>query len=124
MFFPPSALAILISTRFTEVALIAASAAIIIDGEVVGNVTTANNLRIGKGAFVKAKIEAKNAYIAGKIIGNITVQDKLKLTDTASIKGNINAKLLDIEQGASLVGQCKVSSNDELIEEKQVKENK
>ncbi|MFW0862693.1 MAG: bactofilin family protein [Candidatus Komeilibacteria bacterium] len=87
---------------------------IIIDGEVVGNISTANNLRIGRGAVVKAKIDAKNAYIAGKVTGNVTVKDKLKITDSATIKGNVTAKLLDVEQGASLVGQCKVDPGNEV----------
>lgn len=87
---------------------------IIIDGEVVGNISTANNLRVGKGAVVKAKIDAKNAYIAGKIVGNVTVKDKLKITETASIKGNIAARILEVEQGASLIGQCKVESTSEI----------
>jgi len=87
---------------------------IIIDGEVVGNISTANNLRIGKGAVVKAKIDAKNAYIAGKVTGNVTVKDKLKVTDSASIKGNVTAKFLDVEQGAILVGQCKVDPGSEV----------
>lgn len=86
---------------------------IIIDGEVVGNISTQNNLRIGKGAVVKAKIDAKNAYISGKVIGNVTVKDKLKITETATIKGNVTAKVLEMEQGASLVGQCKVDPKPE-----------
>ena len=86
---------------------------IIIDGEVVGNISTSNNLRVGKGAVVKAKIDAKNAYIAGRIVGNVTVKDKLKITETASIKGNVTARLLEIEQGASLVGQCRVNPKSE-----------
>ncbi|MBL7021975.1 polymer-forming cytoskeletal protein [Patescibacteria group bacterium] len=83
---------------------------IIIDGEVVGNISTANNLRIGKGAVVKAKIDAKNAYISGKVIGNVSVKDKLKITESATIKGNVSAKILEVEPGASLIGQCKVTS--------------
>jgi len=87
---------------------------IIIDGEVVGNISTSNNLRIGKDAVVKAKIDAKNAYISGKIIGNITVKDKLKITESAYIKGNVTAKVLEVEPGASLTGQCRVSSKSEV----------
>jgi cytoskeletal protein CcmA (bactofilin family) len=85
---------------------------IIIDGEVVGNISTASNLRIGKGAVVKAKVDAKNAYIAGKIIGNVTVKEKLKITETSSIKGNVTAKVLEVKPGALLVGQCKIIPKD------------
>jgi len=97
---------------------------IIIDGEVVGNISTQNNLRIGKGAVVKAKIDAKNAYISGKVIGNVTVKDKLKITETATIKGNVTAKILEMEQGASLVGQCKVDPRPEDKVQAPTKETK
>jgi len=98
---------------------------IIIDGQVVGNISTSNNLRIGKGAIVKAKIDAKNAYISGKVVGNVSVKEKLKITESASIKGNISAKILEIEQGASLIGQCKVEpKNDSKASTPTTKETK
>jgi cytoskeletal protein CcmA (bactofilin family) len=77
---------------------------IIVDGEVVGNIKTKNNLRISKGSKVKAEIIAKNAYVAGQVVGNITVKEKLQITAEAQVKGNITASLIMIETGAKLNG--------------------
>lgn len=88
---------------------------IIIDGSVNGNIKTKNNLKIGKGAKVKAEISAKNAFIAGVVTGNITVQEKLHITSDAEIKGNVSASLIMVELGAKLNGQCKISPQQETI---------
>jgi len=91
---------------------------IIVDGEVIGNIKTKNNLRIGKGARVKAEVVAKNAYVAGQVNGNITVKEKLQVTAEAQIKGNITASLLVVEMGAKLNGQCKMLDEVTLANEK------
>lgn len=91
---------------------------IIIDGQVIGNIKTKNNLKIGPTAIVKAEISAKNAYISGSVTGNVTILEKLYLTEKCSIKGNLNTHSLTIEQGAKFNGQCLMTDGEKVIEEK------
>ncbi|PIZ98376.1 MAG: cell shape determination protein CcmA [Candidatus Komeilibacteria bacterium CG_4_10_14_0_2_um_filter_37_10] len=92
---------------------------IIIDGQVIGNIKTKNNLKIGISAVVKAEITAKNAYISGSVTGNINIMEKLYLTEKSVIKGNVKATVLTIEQGAKFNGQCQmVDLNAPVVEEK------
>ncbi|MFW0838162.1 MAG: bactofilin family protein [Candidatus Komeilibacteria bacterium] len=97
---------------------------IIIEGEVIGNIKTKNNLKIGEGSKVKAEVHAKNAFIAGSIVGNITVEEKLHITSQASVKGNVSAKLLMVELGATLNGQCNVVEETAAKTTKESEENK
>lgn len=91
---------------------------IIIDGEVIGNIKTKGNLRIGRGARVKAQVQAKNAYISGNVVGNVVVKEKLQITHEAKIRGNITANLLMVELGAKLNGSCKMVDDATVLEPK------
>ncbi len=89
---------------------------LIIEGTVVGNLVTNNNLRIGPGAVVEAEIKAKNAFIAGKVKGNVTIKGKLELTSTAQIVGNVRTTVLSVESGGVINGQLNMSAAVEKVE--------
>lgn len=78
---------------------------LVIEGVVVGNVRTNNNLTIGPEAVVEAEIKAKNAFIAGKVKGNVTLKGKLDLTSSGQIIGNVKAAVLSVETGGIINGQ-------------------
>ena len=106
---------------------------LIIEGILVGNLQTKNNLKIGQNAIVEAEVKANNAFISGKVKGNISVKGKLEVTSTAVILGDIKAQIISIESGALLKGKLempveinkneslKIKNNDLLEEE--VEEN-
>ncbi len=77
---------------------------LIIEGMLVGNLNTKNNLKIGQGAVVEAAVKANNAFIAGKVKGNVTIKGKLDLTSSAVVVGDIKAALISIESGAIVQG--------------------
>jgi len=96
-----------------------------IDGQVVGNVQTSQNLAVGEQAVISANVKALNAVIAGKIKGNITVDEALEITETGQIEGDITAKIISIAPGAIFRGQCQMplSANQETaIEVEEVTE--
>ncbi|HLC64281.1 MAG TPA: polymer-forming cytoskeletal protein [Patescibacteria group bacterium] len=78
---------------------------VIVEGIVVGNLTTKNHLKVGKGARVQAKVTAQSAFIAGEIIGNITAEERIELTASARVKGDITTNSLSIEKGARVNGK-------------------
>lgn len=77
---------------------------LIIEGMLVGNLSTKNNLKIGQGAVVEAAVKANNAFIAGRVKGNITIKGKLDITGSAIIVGDVKASLISIESGAIIQG--------------------
>lgn len=94
---------------------------LIIEGILIGNLQTKNNLKIGQNAVVEAEIKANNAFISGKVKGNITVKGKLEITSTAIILGDIKAQILSIESGALLKGKLDMPVGNIKNEELQTK---
>ena len=68
-----------------------------IAGKIKGNIATTGDVVIEESGYVEGTIKTKNATIAGKINGDIECSEKLK------------AKLLVIQCGAKLKGNCDVS---------------
>ncbi|MBU1202614.1 polymer-forming cytoskeletal protein [Patescibacteria group bacterium] len=95
---------------------------LVIEGILVGNLQTKNNLKIGQNAVVDANIKANNAFISGKVRGNINVKGKLEITGTAMILGDIKAQIISIESGALLKGTLDMPIGNISTEEP--KENK
>ncbi len=90
---------------------------LIIEGMLVGNLTTKNNLKIGQGAVVEATVKANNAFIAGHVRGNISIKGKLDITSSAVIVGDIKATILSIEAGALIQGNISMPSGEVVREE-------
>jgi len=84
---------------------------VIIDGEVVGNIKTEDDINIGAQAKIIASIIARSGIIAGEVKGNIRVKDRLDILSTANIKGDVSASILSIEAGANLNGKCSIGEN-------------
>lgn len=83
---------------------------VLVQGVVNGSLKTKGNLRVEKGARVKADVEALNAVVDGVIKGNITIQDNLQIGGTATVEGDIVTKVISVEPGAVLNGHCLVSA--------------
>jgi cytoskeletal protein CcmA (bactofilin family) len=96
---------------------------LIIEGILIGNLQTKNNLKIGQNAIVEAEIRANNAFISGKIKGNITVKGKLEITSTAIILGDIKAQIISIESGALLKGKLEMPVGNLKSEDLKTKDN-
>ena len=91
---------------------------IVVEGEVVGSLKTEKHLRIGQNAKVKADVKASEALISGNVDGNITVDGKLELTESARVTGDIKSKVLIIQPGALLNGNCTMEGGVNLVEKK------
>ena len=84
-----------------------------IAGKIKGNIETTGDVVIENSGFVEGVIKSKNATIAGKINGDIECSEKLVLESKSLFSGNIKTKLLVIECGAKLSGNCQVSTEKE-----------
>lgn len=80
---------------------------LIFDGSIQGNINSKGSLTIGENASVKGDLKAVNAVIEGKVNGNGNFSS-CRLSPTSVITGSVNTTSLQMEEGASLEGQCKV----------------
>jgi cytoskeletal protein CcmA (bactofilin family) len=80
---------------------------LIFDGSIKGNITSKGSLTIGQNASVNGNLKAEKAVIEGKIVGNGDF-NSCRLSPTSVISGSVNTVSLQMEEGASLEGQCKV----------------
>lgn len=85
---------------------------LVIEGMLIGNLQTKNNLKIGQNAIVEAEVKANNAFVSGKVKGNVSVKGKVEITATAVILGDIKAQIISIESGALVQGRLIMPTRD------------
>ena len=81
-----------------------------VDGCIRGNVRCQNKVVIGPDGHVEGNIESSVVDVMGKITGNIDVKELIILRSTSFIEGDIHAACLQVEQGARLLGRCKMKA--------------
>ncbi len=89
---------------------IVSSSGILIEGEVIGNISCSAQVKIGSSGKVKGNLVCLNAEIEGALDGELTIENLLILRSTARIKGDIEALKLNIEEGAFFEGACVMRS--------------
>lgn len=77
-----------------------------IDGKLDGNVKTSGKVVIGKGGYIKGKVECVNADIEGNFNGELIVNDLLALKASAVIEGTVSVTKLSVEPGATFNASC------------------
>lgn len=94
-----------------------------IEGVVIGSVKADGDLSVTETARIEANVVASNAVIAGEIKGDLSTSEKLELLSTAKIHGNISCRVLSVEAGAMISGNCQVAQEKAQVRER-VKEAK
>ncbi len=65
---------------------------------------------------IDGNISSAEADIAGKVEGTIKVSNKLSLRQTAIVGGDIFTKILIVEEGAQINGNCRMGALDTKID--------
>jgi cytoskeletal protein CcmA (bactofilin family) len=88
-----------------------------IDGEVVGEIVSENELIIGREGKVEANINTTNATIAGNFKGEMIVSGEIEITATGKFTGNLTQKdaLLTVAKGGIFKGQILISENQDIF---------
>lgn len=81
-----------------------------IDGEVLGNVTSASKVVIGANGKVKGNLSCTDADIEGYVEGIIKTDNLLSLRAQANVTGEISTAKIQIDEGAKFSGNCKMSN--------------
>lgn len=89
---------------------------LLVDGRVEGNITSHDDVYVGKTAVVNGNIMAKNVYIFGVVQGNITSDGAVYLSVSSKLFGNVHAQSFKIEKGSIYKGSCETSDHAEDVE--------
>ena len=84
---------------------------VVIDGEVIGTITTSASLRVGETARIQANVTAQSAVVAGEIVGNIQAFERLELLETSKVQGDIETRQISIASGATINGRITMSDS-------------
>jgi len=81
-----------------------------VDGEVVGNVSSAAKVVIGATGYIKGNLTCAEADIEGRVEGVLKIDGLLTLRSNANIEGEITTGKFQVEEGARFSGNCKMSN--------------
>jgi cytoskeletal protein CcmA (bactofilin family) len=79
-----------------------------VDGEIIGDIVSENNITVGESGSVNGKINASVISIGGTVTGSLEAKEKLTLTSRGKINGDIIVKAFVIEDGGLFNGNCKM----------------
>lgn len=82
-----------------------------IAGKTDGELTSKGKLIVTSSGVVEGDIHVTDADIAGKVEGELRVSNKLTLRQSAVIEGDIYTKTLIVEEGAEMVGACRMGTD-------------
>ena len=91
-----------------------------IDGEVVGDIRAGGDngsiLVISESAVVIGHIYADHVIINGRVKGSVHASELLELQPKARVEGDVSYKALEMHQGATIVGQLRPTTLQEIEE--------
>jgi cytoskeletal protein CcmA (bactofilin family) len=82
-----------------------------LNGQVVGNIFSSENIYIGKYSHVECNLEAKYVQVEGEVKGRITAKERIEVLSGGRIFGDVFAPHLDVE--GSFHGKCNVEEKGE-----------
>jgi len=81
-----------------------------VDGTVEGTVTapdgSGSRLVITDHAEIRGEVQVPNVVINGKVIGNVYASERLELHAQASVEGDLFYEVIQMEEGAGIMGTC------------------
>jgi cytoskeletal protein CcmA (bactofilin family) len=83
---------------------------LVIDGEVLGTITTTGALIIGEHAQIQAEISAASVVVHGTVEGNVFASERCALEAGGTLRGDVEAPRLAVDEKASFQGSAKIIS--------------
>jgi cytoskeletal protein CcmA (bactofilin family) len=84
--------------------------ALLIDGEVEGEIDSTGALTIGEHARIRGTIRAKSVIVRGTIEGNIFASERCELGAGCTLRGDIEAPRLVVDENATFLGSAKIAT--------------
>ena len=82
-----------------------------IDGSLNGDVTSENDLSIGKNGKLEGNIRAKNVVVSGEFGGSI-ICDRLEIVSEGRVMGEVETAQLVIEAGGQFSGASRIKDEE------------
>lgn len=83
---------------------------LLMQGRIVGDVSSPAALIVGEQAFVQGTISTRSVIVCGHVEGDIHVQERCEVKSTATVLGNITSGTFVLEAGASFCGRSQIRS--------------
>ena len=77
-----------------------------LDGQVKGNIISAQTLILGEGARVEGQIEGNHVVVAGRFDGVIFAKGRVEIRPRGVVTGEVHTPCLVIEPGGIFDGRC------------------
>jgi cytoskeletal protein CcmA (bactofilin family) len=84
--------------------------ALLIDGEVEGEIDSTGSLTVGEHARIRGTIRAKSVQVRGTIDGNIFASERCELGPGCTLRGDIEAPRLVVDENATFLGSAKIAT--------------
>ena len=81
-----------------------------IEGELLGRIEGAGQLRVGSGAAVSGPVEVDELLSAGSIEGEVRAHERAELAPGATLRGTLQAPKIAVASGAIIQGHCRVGT--------------
>lgn len=89
-----------------------------IDGEVIGDIRASDDngsiLVVSESATVTGHIHADHVIINGRVKGPVHASELLELQPKARVEGDVSYKALEMHQGATIIGQLRPTTLQEI----------
>jgi cytoskeletal protein CcmA (bactofilin family) len=89
-----------------------------IDGEVIGDIHASDDngsiLVVSESAMVTGRIHADHVIINGRVRGPVHASELLELQPKARVEGDVSYKALEMHQGATIIGQLRPTTLQEI----------
>ena len=96
-----------------------------IDGEVIGDIRANDDngsiLVVSESAMVTGHIYADHVIINGRVKGPVHASELLELQPKARVEGDVSYKALEMHQGATIIGQLRPTTLQEIEEKPALK---
>jgi len=86
------------------------SSDLIFDGSIKGNIQSKGSLTVGKNADIEGDVTADRVVIEGRVNGNGKFEH-CRVAASAQFTGSLSTAALEMEEGASLSGDCRVGKS-------------
>ena len=81
-----------------------------IDGEVLGNVTSASKVVVGENGRITGDLTCTDADIEGHVKGVMKIDGLLALRSKSVVDGDITTSKFEVEEGAQFSGSCTMNN--------------
>lgn len=85
--------------------------ALLIDGEVEGEIDSTGTLTVGENAEIRGEIRARSVKVRGTVKGNVVASERCELQGGCTLRGDIEAPRLVVDENATFLGSAKIATS-------------